>query len=271
MIMVTIISAYLFTLGLIFGSFALVVADRSMRKKDWIRGRSSCDSCHKKLSPLDLVPLFSWASTGGKCRYCKVRLSAMYPAVEISLGLAFAGSYLIMQDLLDGAVSLIMFGLWLLGLVLMTILFIIDAKTMILPYKFLFPLIGVAASYSLLEIFTASDSMSVFLQVLGAVAVGAGIFAILYAVSKGKWIGDSDVLFGIVIGLYLGKPFEAWLAITLACLAGLLYALLFRLTKRQPVRHAKIPFGPFLIFGLYATFLFGAQIIDWYLETVLFM
>lgn len=269
--MVTIITVYLFALGLTFGSFALVVADRTIRKKDWVKGRSSCDSCHKKLSPIDLVPLFSWLSTGGKCRYCKVRLSRMYPIVELTLGLAFAGSYLKMHDSLQGTESNVLFVLWLLGLVFMTVLFVIDAKTMTLPYKFLFPLIGVAAVYSAVGIITASDSMSIFLQVLGSVAVGAGVFAILFAVSGGKWIGDSDVLFGIVIGLYLGKPFEAWLAIIIACLAGLLYALLFTMTKQKSLHHAKIPFGPFLIVGLYITFLFGAQIIDWYLETVLFV
>ncbi len=269
--MVAIISAYLFTLGLIFGSFALVVADRSIRKKDWVRGRSSCDSCHKKLSPIDLVPLFSWLSTGGKCRYCKVRLSVMYPAVEMSLGLAFVASYLKMQESLQGTALPSMFGIWLLGLVFMTVLFIIDAKTMTLPYRFLFPLIGVAVVYAVIGIIISSDPMSAFIQMLGSIAVGAGIFAVLFAVSRGRWIGDSDVLFGIVIGLFLGKPLESWLAIIIACLAGLLYALLFKLTKRQSIRHAKIPFGPFLIVGLFITFLFGTQIIDWYLETALFM
>jgi len=271
MFMVTIIALYLFTLGLTFGSFALVVADRTIRKKDWVKGRSSCDSCHKNLAPLDLVPLLSWLSNAGKCRYCKVKLAAMYPLVELALGLAFAGSYLITQDSLQGSASFIMFGLWLLGLVFMTILLIIDAKTMRLPYKFLFPLIGVSGAYALIGIFTAPDVMSAFLQGLASVAVGAGIFAVLFVVSQGKWIGDSDVLFGIVIGLYLGRPLDSWLAIILACLAGLLYALAFSVTKRKSIRHSKIPFGPFLIIGLYFTFLFGAQIIDWYIETILFM
>ena len=267
----TIIAVYLFALGLTFGSFALVVADRTIRRKDWVKGRSSCDSCHKKLSPTDLVPLFSWASTGGKCRYCKAKLSWTYPAVELGLGLAFAGAYLNAQSSLEGTATIAMFGLWLSGLVLMTVLFVIDAKTMKLPYKFLFPLIALAAAYAVIAIITAPDQMSSFLQILASLAVGAGVFAILFGVSRGKWIGDSDVLFGIVIGLYLGKPLESWLAIILACVAGLLYAAIFALLKKKPIRHAKIPFGPFLIIGLYFTFLFGAQIIDWYMNTVLFV
>jgi prepilin signal peptidase PulO-like enzyme (type II secretory pathway) len=140
-----------------------------------------------------------------------------------------------------------------------------------LPYKFLFPLIVVAAMYAVISIITAADPMSSFLNTLASIAVGAGIFAVLFVVSRGKWIGDSDVLFGIVIGLYLGKPLESWLAINLACLAGLLYAAVFSITKKKSIRRAKIPFGPFLIIGLYFAFLYGAQIIDWYAQTVLFM
>ena len=271
MVMTTIIALYFFALGLTFGSFALVVADRTIRRKDWVKGRSSCDSCHKKLGVIDLVPLFSWASTAGKCRYCKAKLSWTYPATELGLGLAFAGTYINMQDLIHGLAVPVMFGLWLARLILMTILFVIDAKTMKLPYKFLFPLIGLAAIYAVTAIVSASDPMSTFLNTLASLAVGSGIFAVLFVVSRGKWIGDSDVLFGIVIGLYLGKPLESWLAINLACLAGLLYAAVFSITKKKSIRRAKIPFGPFLIIGLYFAFLYGAQIIDWYAQTVLFI
>jgi prepilin signal peptidase PulO-like enzyme (type II secretory pathway) len=269
--MVTIIALYFFALGLTFGSFALVVADRTVRRKDWVKGRSSCDSCHKKLGFIDLVPLLSWLSTAGKCRYCRVKLSWTYPATELGLGLAFTVTYLNMQDLLHGIAAPALFGLWLAGLVLMTVLFVIDAKTMKLPYMFLFPLIALAATYSVTSIVTATDPMSSFLNTLASLAVGAGVFAILFVVSRGKWIGDSDVLFGIVIGLYLGKPLESWLAIILACLSGLLYAAVFSITKKKSIRRLKIPFGPFLIIGLYFTFLYGAQIIDWYTQTVLFM
>jgi len=195
----------------------------------------------------------------------------MYPLIELVLGLAFAGSYLKLHASLSGFVPSTMFVLWLLGLVLMSILLIIDAKTMKLPYKFLFPLIGMASVHALLGILSSPDVMSTFLHMIASVAVGAGIFAFLFVVSRGKWIGDSDVLFGIVIGLYLGKPLDAWLAIILACLAGLLYSLLYSIINKKSIRRAKIPFGPFLIVGLYFAFLFGGQIIDWYITTVLFI
>ena len=86
-------TGYLFFLGLIFGSFALVLADRMKQKRDWVGGRSACEFCKHTLYMHDLVPLFSWLSTGGKCRYCKKKLSFSYPLTELGLGLAFAGSY----------------------------------------------------------------------------------------------------------------------------------------------------------------------------------
>jgi prepilin signal peptidase PulO-like enzyme (type II secretory pathway) len=35
-----------------------------------VKGRSVCPSCHHQLEPKDLVPVFSWLSLRGKCRYC---------------------------------------------------------------------------------------------------------------------------------------------------------------------------------------------------------
>lgn len=45
--------------------------------------RSFCSSCKHKLSPLDLVPIFSWLLLGGKCRYCGAKVPAHYVISEI--------------------------------------------------------------------------------------------------------------------------------------------------------------------------------------------
>jgi prepilin signal peptidase PulO-like enzyme (type II secretory pathway) len=259
---------YLFVLGLIFGSFALVVADRSIKKKDWVKGRSSCDYCHKTLQFYDLVPLFSWLSTRGKCRYCAKKLSIVYPITEFILGLAFAGSYIALHADLQGLGTYIQLALWLSGLVLMCVLFIIDARTMLLPYKFLKPLIGIAAVYASIEIVQSTNTTGALVSVLASVLVASGVFGLLFVISKGAWIGDSDVLFGLVIGLFLMNPLEAWLAIIIACMTGLLFAVGFSLCTNKSIRNTKIPFGPFLIFGLYCSFLFGAQIVSWYVDAI---
>jgi len=48
-----------------------------------LHGRSMCPDCHHELKPKDLVPLFSWLSLHGKCRYCHKPISWQYPVVEL--------------------------------------------------------------------------------------------------------------------------------------------------------------------------------------------
>jgi prepilin signal peptidase PulO-like enzyme (type II secretory pathway) len=51
--------------------------------------RSKCPNCETTLWAEDLVPFFSYLSTGWKCRYCKKKISLYYPLLELSLWLFF--------------------------------------------------------------------------------------------------------------------------------------------------------------------------------------
>ncbi|MDD3302760.1 MAG: prepilin peptidase [Candidatus Gracilibacteria bacterium] len=80
----------LFILGTLFGSFASVLIHRLKSKQGGIMfGRSMCPNCKGLLKYFDLVPIFSYISTFGKCRYCKSKISSIYPFLEISTGLLF--------------------------------------------------------------------------------------------------------------------------------------------------------------------------------------
>jgi len=79
---------FLFILGCAIGSFLNVLIDR-LPNNESINGRSHCDYCRKTLAWFDLVPVFSFLSTGGRCRYCHKKLSWQYPLVEILTGLIF--------------------------------------------------------------------------------------------------------------------------------------------------------------------------------------
>lgn len=73
----------LFT-GLCLGSFASLLAYRLPRGLPWAATRSKCPACGHALGVRDLVPLLSWMSARGKCRYCKARVPARYPLLEIA-------------------------------------------------------------------------------------------------------------------------------------------------------------------------------------------
>lgn len=106
------IIAFLFALGASVGSFLNVVvwrlprilapAGTSLFSEAWItlRGLSSppshCPKCKTPLSWRDNIPVFGWIFLRGKCRYCKLPISARYPIVEFFTGLMFAGTYVLM-------------------------------------------------------------------------------------------------------------------------------------------------------------------------------
>ncbi len=82
----------LFIFGTMFGSFGSVVIHRlkSWESGIWT-GRSHCKTCDRNLSPIELIPILSWVFQLWKCRWCNSKISAIYPILEITTGLLFAG------------------------------------------------------------------------------------------------------------------------------------------------------------------------------------
>jgi len=79
-----------FVLGLIFGSFISVLVWRIKKEEKGIFfGRSKCPNCGHTLSSFDLVPIFSYLFLWWKCRYCKTKISVIYPILEFVTGLVF--------------------------------------------------------------------------------------------------------------------------------------------------------------------------------------
>ena len=76
-------------LGLFIGSFINCVVYRVYNKKTFLKGHSFCPKCNHNLSVLDLIPIFSYLSLKGKCRYCKEPISKQYLFVELLTGIAF--------------------------------------------------------------------------------------------------------------------------------------------------------------------------------------
>ena len=81
--------------------------------KSFTTDRSMCLSCHHQLQWYDLIPLISWVSLGGKCRYCRKPIGSMEPLVELGTAVFFVGSFIFWPTPLGSPVELIEFGLWL--------------------------------------------------------------------------------------------------------------------------------------------------------------
>lgn len=84
----------IFIIGTLFGSFFSLATYRIPRKQDIVATRSYCPICKHNLNFFDLIPILSYIFLGGKCRYCKHKISPRYFFLELSNGLVFVFLYL---------------------------------------------------------------------------------------------------------------------------------------------------------------------------------
>lgn len=257
----------IFMLGAAFGSFSLVLAWRLHDKRDWVSGKSACESCGHNLAPVDLVPVFSWLVLRGKCRYCKKRIPKSVFWAEFGLGATFAVSWLFWPFELIDPIDYCLIAAWFASCVILSALFWYDLRWYILPTKLIYVLLAPAAVFTILR---ANDKLSWSYGVLWAVAAALllwGLFFILFTVSKGKWIGFGDVRLAIPLGLLLGSPVLTWLMLFAASCLGLAIALPGLLSGRKRLK-TKIPFGPMLISATVLTVIWGEQIVSGYLNFI---
>ncbi|MDL0114082.1 prepilin peptidase [Campylobacter felis] len=70
-------------LGAVLGSFCASFVSRICEKKPLFAMRSFCFSCEKKLTILELVPIFSYLFLKGRCKTCGVKIPLMCFLSEI--------------------------------------------------------------------------------------------------------------------------------------------------------------------------------------------
>lgn len=261
--------------GLAFGSFvnALVwrlhkqatakhMTKAQKKKLSIVSGRSMCVHCHHELAWMDLMPVISWLSLRGKCRYCGHKIEDS-PIVEIGTAILFVGSYMAWPFAWDGA-GIILFGLWLVFLVSFMALVVYDLRWMELPNKIVYPLIGLAIVQVGVMMVMSDEPFETLLGAFWGFLVIGGLFYVLFQLSGGRWIGGGDVKLSFMIGLLVGGPLHSLLVIFLASLGGTLISVPLMATKRVDVR-SRVPFGPFLLAATIVVYLYGTRISDWYI------
>lgn len=262
--MTVLIGIYMALLGAAMGSFAGAVAWRLEKGRDFVRERSECEHCHHMLAWYDLVPVVSWLSLRGRCRYCRASIGVSALLFELGLGAAFVLSF-VAWPYGWGVLGLSLFVAWLVALVLLTILFIYDVRHSILPDVVVWPLavlgVGIFGLRMLLEAVPFVEwPLEAFLALLPV----SGVYGLLYVVSGGKWIGFGDVKLGIFIGLALGWQ-GALFVLLLANYLGFFWVLP-KMLRGKLDRAEHMPFGPFLIAATFLAFLWGSNLTRWLLN-----
>ncbi|MGD0907982.1 MAG: prepilin peptidase [Candidatus Acidiferrales bacterium] len=292
----------IFLLGVVIGSFLNVCILRIPADKSIVMPASSCPKCGKAIAPYDNIPVLSWLILGGECRNCKVKISAMYPAVELLNGLLFLACYFAFGFTVEALK-------WAVFASLLVVLTITDLRERILPDEVNFFGLGAGLLFSfftkpidgtalwlanrLFDFPPPDVALSVVDAILGAI-VGSGF---LWVVAEGwfrlfrrEGMGLGDVKMMAMVGAFLGIK-RTILTILIGCLIGcalgianLVGLYLFGYKRKVAIRAARrgigsvnklryvlakryqYPFGTYLGIGGLATVYFGTPIVNWYLS-----
>lgn len=246
---------YLFILGLFLGSFFNVLSDRLPQEQS-ILGRSHCDFCKKNLTVLDLIPVYSFLSLKGRCRYCHKKLSYFYPLVEILTGCLFVIAWITTPIVIPTAVNLLAARIITIGLfsVLLTI-FMADVKYHLIPDSLQFVFLVLALCYHLVQ---AASWLMLGSFIVSGILVMLPIL-ILYLITRGRGMGFGDVKLAFVIGFLLGT-IPGWIALYIGFIAGSVVGVALLITKKKKLK-SQIAFGPFLIIGIVLSVFYQTEII----------
>lgn len=276
--MIIYFGALTFIFGLILGSFLNCTAIRIARKQDWVKGKSHCMHCGHDLGALDLIPVISYVSTGGKCRYCRQKISPRYPLTEIIFGLLTLGLYL--------GVLARPLGAWLNGsdigiidsLVIFTrnvfltgclfIITLVDIEIQEVPDGCI--LAGVIAfvlttpfAYNL----SGEDSLWRFILFRLVAAAGTlllmlGITFLVEKIVKRDAMGGGDIKLYAMMALYLGAV-GSYELVMFSSILGIVCVMVRKAVKPDAPR--ELPFAPSITAAAYVLLIFSETITNWYL------
>lgn len=251
-----------FVLGAVVGSFLNVLIYRLPRQEQFVRGRSFCPNCKKNLKAKDLIPLISFISLKGRCRYCQKKISVQYPLIEFVTGILFV--FLAYYYQIGADWGNILFWRNLIIVSGLVVVFMTDLKHFLLFDVVTWFLIFVAViSNFVLAIMSPSwqDGLENFIL---AGVIGCLFFWSQRALSRGLWVGQGDIYLGLLMGLLLGIK-GLIVALFFAYVLGAIISLYLLVMKKKKMK-SQLPFGVFLTLGIFIALFWGEKILTWYLN-----
>ena len=227
-----------FLISLILGSFYNVVGLRTLSGESLSFPPSHCVNCNHRLTFFDLFPVFSYLFLGGKCRYCKKKISYIYPFGE----LLTATSYTLI---------LYKFGFTFEALIqIVFITFMIfatttDLKETMVPDRFV-----IIGSILVLTMRLLQDDLLTYYVLSGVISYG--VMYLIFILSKER-LGGADVKLYGLIGLAIGA--DALGSLFYASMIGVLFHIpIIIMNKGKVDRGREIPFVPFITLGVLCTY-----------------
>lgn len=240
------LAAFVFAPGLAVGSFLNVVAARFPLRRSVIKPRSACMSCGNELAWYDNVPLVSYALLRGRCRSCGVRISLLYPGVELATALLVAGC--LFRFGLSGRAAVAA-----LFCVVLVVISSIDLTHRIIPNRIVVP--------ATVVVLVAQTALRPSLEWTLA-SFGAALFLFIAAVAYPAGMGMGDVKLALLMGAALGRTVPV--AMMVGMLAALVPSVYLLARHGGAARKMAIPFGPFLALGSVVALFAGGPMLHAY-------
>ncbi|HIW22102.1 MAG TPA: prepilin peptidase [Candidatus Dorea intestinavium] len=238
-----------FLMGASIFSFLNVVIYRVPRNMDFIKGRSHCPNCGKALSPLDMIPVFGYLLLKGKCRYCKSKISPRYAVIELLGGLI---AVFLVNKFGYNFQAITMFAFF----SMLTVVACVDIDTMEIPNGFVLAIL-IIAIFS----FFAFPEITLLQRIIGFFVVSLFLLIVTLIVPGG--FGGGDIKLMAACGAFLGWKL-CLISFFIAILLGGGYGIALLIRKKKGKKD-HFAFGPFLCVGCGLGFLYGGELLSWYL------
>lgn len=251
------VGVFVFLFGVVIGSFLNVLIYRLPRHINFTKGSSFCTTCKHPLKWYDLFPLFSWLFLGGKCRYCKAKISPIYPIVEATNGILWLLAYLFLTDC---KLNFALFGYFLVCSALVVV-FCIDFKFQIIPDSmWVCVLLGGVLVYVQQLVEHGFVWQSLVSRLVGIFAA-SGVLLVLGMLYRGG-MGGGDIKLMAAAGFLLGWR-NVLIALMFGAVLGTLWLGITRSLKKSDMKK-EVPFGPHLALGILLSAYFADPLMQWY-------
>jgi len=217
---------------------------------------STCPNCNTKIKPWHNIPLISYfLLLRGKCHNCKSPISIRYPIVELVTGLLSLLTIYLLGFSAAGLLALLL--LW--TLVALTV---IDIDTYLLPDSLTLPLLWLGLIINSFGVFT-DLSNALWGAILGYGSLWS-VFWLFKLLTGKEGMGYGDFKLLAALGAWMGwqlLPVIILLSSFVGAIIGIAGIIILGRDKNIP-----IPFGPYLAIAGWIAFLWGQNIIKYYLN-----
>lgn len=242
----------IFAFGSAVGSFLNVCIHRMPLGESVVWPRSHCPHCKKRIPGYDNIPFLSFIILGGKCRFCKGKISLRYPLVELLTAIMFV----LFFSRWGLSYDFILYTLFACALIIATF---VDIKHRIIPDEI--SVGGMVIGFILITIkginlqpasFNFKPMLNSFLGIIiggGVIYLTGFIFDLVYfkmlkkppIQGETESMGGGDIKLMAMIGAFLGWE-NALMTFFLAPFFGIIIGIINLVVKKDHT----IAYGPFL-------------------------